>query len=92
MTSSEHHATIQPPSSVIIDNVTPIIDCGRYPVKREVGDLLVVEADIFKEGHDKLAALLLHRPAADQAWRETEMEPLGNDRWTASFPLTENAR
>src|SRR6476646_1698201 len=40
---------VHPPSSLIIESVSPIVDCGRYSVKREVGDLFVVEADIFKD-------------------------------------------
>jgi starch synthase (maltosyl-transferring) len=43
---------------VIIENVYPELDCGRYSVKREVGDRFEVWADIFKEGHDALAAVL----------------------------------
>ena len=46
---------------VIIENVYPELDCGRYPVKREVGDRFEVWADIFKEGHDVLAAVLRYR-------------------------------
>jgi len=47
-----------PPPSIIIESVAPELDGGRYPVKREVGDRLCVEADIFKEGHDAIAAVL----------------------------------
>ncbi len=81
-----------PPSSIIIENVEPILDCGRYPVKREVGDLLEVSADIFKDGHDKLAAWLLIRRAQDETWRRIPMRLVENDRWTASAPLLENTR
>ena len=47
--------------SVVIENVAPAVDCGRYPVKREVGAVLEVSADIFKEGHDVLVAFLKYR-------------------------------
>ena len=46
---------------VIIEGVTPEIDCGRFPIKRTVGEEVVVSADIFAEGHDVLAAVVLHR-------------------------------
>ncbi len=80
------------PSSIIIERVTPELDCGRYPVKREVGDLFEVAADIFKDGHDKIAALLKYRRHDDSEWCEIDMRFVDNDRWAASFPLTENTR
>jgi starch synthase (maltosyl-transferring) len=81
-----------PPGSLVILDVWPQVDCGRYPVKREVGDLLEVWADILKDGHDKIAAVLKFRRLGDPNWSEVEMRHFDNDRWTASVPLTENAR
>ncbi|MEA2515922.1 MAG: hypothetical protein QOJ59_5411 [Thermomicrobiales bacterium] len=81
-----------PPSPVIIEHVTPELDCGRYPVKREVGDVFEVSADIFKDGHDKLAAFLKYRRQDDADWSEVEMRYVDNDRWAASFPLDANTR
>ena len=51
------------PSSIIIERVQPEIDAGRYPVKRVAGDILEVSADIFKDGHDKIAAVVKYRRA-----------------------------
>lgn len=81
-----------PPGNLVILDVWPQIDCGRYPIKREVGDLLEVWADILKEGHDKIAALLKVRRCGEDAWTEFDMSYFDNDRWTASYVLTENAR
>jgi starch synthase (maltosyl-transferring) len=81
-----------PPSPVLIENVQPCVDCGRYPVKREVGDVLTVTADIFREGHDKIAAVVKFRPEDAKDWCEVEMTFVDNDRWSASFPLTQNTR
>jgi starch synthase (maltosyl-transferring) len=81
-----------PPSSIIIENVSPELDCGRYPVKREVGDLFEVSADIFKDGHDKIAAVVMYRRRDDNEWREVEMHFVDNDRWAASFLLDTNTR
>jgi starch synthase (maltosyl-transferring) len=77
-------AAEQPPR-VVVENVSPEIDAGRFPVKRTVGEPLVVEADVFAEGHDQVAAVLRWRREADPRWTEVRMEPLGNDRWRAAF-------
>jgi starch synthase (maltosyl-transferring) len=77
---------------VVIEDVYPELDCGRYPVKREVGDRLEVWADVFKEGHDVIAAVLKHRVKGETEWRETPMRHHENDRWNASFSLVENTR
>ena len=81
-----------PPSPVLIERVEPSVDCGRYPVKREVGDVLDVTADIFREGHDKLAAVVRYRPWDETSWSEVPMRFIDNDRWGASFPLPRNTR
>lgn len=51
------------------------IHCGRYPAKREVGDSLRASADIFKDGHDKIAAYLQIRHVADPEWTRSRNEP-----------------
>ena len=78
--------------TVIIENVQPELDDGRCPVKREVGDVLQITADIFKEGHDLIAAWLLHRKKGSRSWSRTPMEFTSNDSWKASFPLEEMGR
>ncbi len=70
-----------------IEAVTPAVDGGRFPVKRTVGDLVQVEADVLIDGHEKLGAALLYRAAGDRDWRQVRMAPLGNDRFGAGFPL-----
>src|SRR5262249_3096715 len=59
----------------------PLIDGGRYPIKRVVGEDLTVEADVFKDGHDVVAALLKWRRAGEPRWHETSMSFVDNDRW-----------
>src|SRR5579884_439135 len=78
--------------TIIIERVWPQIDCGRYPVKREVGDRLEVAADIFKEGHDVVFAAVRYRTDAESAWRESSLVHIDNDRWMGWFDLTENSR
>jgi starch synthase (maltosyl-transferring) len=73
---------------VAIEGVSPEIDGGRFPVKRTSGDRVVVEADIFADGHDQLTCRLLYRREEEASWQELPMAPLGNDRWRASFEVT----
>ena len=73
--------------SVTIENVQPLIDCGRYPIKRIVGEDLVVEADIFKDGHDVVAAILKWR-VGKRGWRQTPMVFVDNDRWRGVCTFT----
>jgi starch synthase (maltosyl-transferring) len=78
-----------PPPRVVIETLQPSVDDGRYPIKRTAGDEIVVTADVFADGHDKVAAVLKWREIphgkAPSEWRETPMTPLGNDAWTARF-------
>jgi starch synthase (maltosyl-transferring) len=70
---------------VVIEGLSPAVDDGRFAVKRVLGDEVVVEADCFADGHDVVACSLLWRPAGESGWRSASMQPLGNDRWRASF-------
>lgn len=74
---------------VIIENVQPEIESGRFPIKRVVGQNVAVEADVFTDSHDALACVLRYRHSSRSDWHEVLMLPLGNDRWHASFPLSE---
>lgn len=77
---------------VIIEGVKPEIDAGQFPVKRAVGEKVVVEADIYADGHDALSAVLLYRKQGDEKWTEAPMDFLVNDRWRGSFKVTEPGR
>jgi starch synthase (maltosyl-transferring) len=70
---------------VVIENVQPEVDCGRFPIKRIIGDRLNVTADIFVDGHDILYAVLRHKSEAQKAWDELPMEALPNDVWRGEF-------
>ncbi|NKL03913.1 alpha-1,4-glucan--maltose-1-phosphate maltosyltransferase [Rhizobium leguminosarum] len=70
-----------------IENITPRVDDGRFPVKRVVGDIATVEADIFADSHDPIAAVLLWRPLDAADWNETAMQLVENDRWRTEFLL-----
>lgn len=77
---------------VIIEAMTPEVDGGRFPAKRTVGDKVRVEADIFTDGHDAIAASLWARREDVKGWTEIGMRPLVNDRWEASFRVSELGR
>ena len=76
-------------SRVVIENLKPEIDCGRFAAKRTVGEPMTVEADIFADGHDALSARLLYRKEGISRWTEILMQPLPNDRWRGTFEVTE---
>jgi starch synthase (maltosyl-transferring) len=79
--------TKDPPPRIQIQRIEPQTDCGRYPVKRTVGDEVVVTASIFRDGHDVLGAAVRFRPPGTRRWREAAMHPLGNDRWAGTFTV-----
>jgi starch synthase (maltosyl-transferring) len=70
---------------VIIENVRPQVEHGRFPAKRALGEPVEVMADIYADGHDKLAAVCLYRRERDQEWTELPMTLTVNDLWTARF-------
>jgi starch synthase (maltosyl-transferring) len=77
---------------IVIEGVEPESDSGRFPIKRIVGDRVVVEADIFADGHDVLSAALLYRKEGNRSWIEVRMGFLVNDRWRGSFVVSELGR
>ena len=70
---------------VVVENVYPEVDSGRFPIKRTIGESVIVNADVHADGHDILAAALLFRRHGERSWTEVPMDPLGNDRYTAAF-------
>lgn len=73
---------------VVIDAIRPVVDGGCFAIKRVEGEKVVVEADIFADGHDELSAMLLHRRGENGSWSEAPMEPCANDIWRAEFTVT----
>jgi starch synthase (maltosyl-transferring) len=88
------------PLRVVVENIRPAVDGGRFPVKRTIGEAVTVRADIYADGHDVVVAVLRDRPLVDSTsnpepgtapWRETRMAPVapGTDEWAASFTVDE---
>jgi starch synthase (maltosyl-transferring) len=74
---------------VVIEGVQPELDGGRFPVKRVVGERVVVEADVFADGHEAVAAELRFRTDDRAAWRDVRMAFVENDRWRGAFLVSE---
>jgi starch synthase (maltosyl-transferring) len=77
---------------VVIEDVWPEVDGGRHPVKRVVGDIVEVWADIFCDGHEVLTACICWREARGRKWQEAPMEFVDNDRWRGTFTVDRNTR
>jgi starch synthase (maltosyl-transferring) len=73
---------------VVIARVSPEIDSGRFGIKRVIGDKVIVEADVFADGHDQVACEILYWQDRGQPQR-SPMKPLGNDRWRGEFSVAE---
>ncbi len=81
----------EPPRRIRIAHPAPVIDGGRYAPKRTVGDTVAVEADIFRDGHEKLRAVVKYKAPGGRRWLEapmTHLDPHVNGvRWGGSFPV-----
>lgn len=77
----------------MVERVRPQVDCGRFPVKRTVGERLVVEADVFADGHDEISCQILYRHEDDKEWRVSPMTRLDEgDRWRGEFLVSQLGR
>ena len=77
---------------VVIECVLPQIDSGRFSIKRVVGEKVVVEANVFADGHHQVACQLLYWRENDKAAHALPMKPIGNDRWRGEFPVPDVGR
>jgi starch synthase (maltosyl-transferring) len=83
--SSTERSTLTKLPRIVIDNVAPTVDQGRFAAKRVVGDTIAIEADVFTDGHDLLTVDLLWRAVDATKWRRASMRPIDNDRWQAGI-------
>lgn len=72
---------------IVIENISPSVAGGDFAVKRVVGETVAVTADVYTDGHEKVAVRLLWRAETDKHWQAADMDEEGNDVWSASFPL-----
>src|SRR6185503_3951219 len=84
--------TVPAPARVVIESVRPQVDGGRYPAKRVIGEEVLVEADVFADGHDQVACELLYKFESDRDWKSVPMEFRLNDHWEAAFTVEKLGR
>ncbi|MDP3910894.1 MAG: alpha-1,4-glucan--maltose-1-phosphate maltosyltransferase [Gemmatimonadales bacterium] len=78
---------------IVIEHITPSVDGGRFPAKRLVGDDLVVDATVVRDGHDLLAGELRYRGPGERRWCTAPMRYEVNfDRCRGTAPLNRIGR
>ncbi len=73
------------PATVVISNLSPVVEGGRFPTKRVVDEPIAVEADVFKDGHDQVVVVVGSRKKGKKKWQEVPMHLSDNDRWHADL-------
>lgn len=76
-------------SRITVENVTPSIDGGRFPIKRIPGERIRVSARVFCDGHDLVCARIIFRKRGNSLWQQAEMHSQGNDLWAGEFTVSE---
>src|SRR5881396_3018822 len=77
-----------PPARIQIENVWPMLDCGRYPVKRTLGQRVDVWSDIFRDGHEILRAAVKYRAPGGRGWLPMPVAAHEAYRWRGAFDPT----
>jgi starch synthase (maltosyl-transferring) len=78
---------MQNQTRIIIENVSPQLDSGAYPIKRIVGQKINVTADVFSDGHDVLECCVKFKHESEKKWQEIRMIPAVNDEWNVDFKV-----
>ena len=88
--------TTSPPPRIRIENPIPLLDCGRYPARACVGDTVGVKATVFRDGHDRLRAVVRYCDPGRAAWSEAPLTRIdadsGGDTWSGEFPVAAQGR
>ncbi|WP_126173538.1 alpha-1,4-glucan--maltose-1-phosphate maltosyltransferase [Altericroceibacterium xinjiangense] len=86
------HGSFRDLPRLVIEDISPSVEGGDFPIKRVVGETVTVEATVFADGHEQLAAELRWRPVNEDQWSSARMTQLPNDRWRAEFPVERMGR
>ena len=71
--------------NLVIENIRPQIEGGRFMIKREPGDMVTLQADIFRHSHEKYDAAIFYRHDSKKKWEQAPMHFVDNDLWEGSF-------
>lgn len=71
--------------NLVIENIQPSIDAGRFAIKREPGDTVQITADIFRHSHEKYDAAIYYKLRNERRWRKAPMHFVDNDMWAGEF-------
>ncbi len=89
-------AVRQPPRRIVIQYPAPCVDGGRYPAKRCTGDRVTIGADVFRDGHELIRAVVRYRGPDESRWQESELHRidahLGGVRWAAEIQVDRPGR
>ena len=77
----------QAPSRVVIENARPLVDGGRFAAKAVAGRPRRVSADVFCDGHDRVAAAVQVRRRGLSTWIEHPMHNVEQDCFAADVVL-----
>ncbi|MDM0043361.1 alpha-1,4-glucan--maltose-1-phosphate maltosyltransferase [Variovorax dokdonensis] len=69
----------------VVDAVLPVVDGGRFAVKRIAGEPIEIEAHVFTDGHDVPRVMLQWWKEGSSTRQEIPMKLRYNDEWLASF-------
>jgi starch synthase (maltosyl-transferring) len=79
------------PPRIQILNPAPMIDCGRFAAKRTVGEWVGASADVFRDGHEIMRAVVRYRGPGNGDWHEAPMRwvdrDVDGDRWASAFEV-----
>lgn len=70
---------------VIISNVSPHVENGKFSAKTVLNEPTIISADIFSDGHDEVNASVFVKHENEKQWTELPMKLIVNDRWEATL-------
>ena len=75
----------EPRARVVIENILPQVEGGKFPIKRIAGEAVYVTADMIADGHDEISARLMYRKIGSKKWLESPLNHIENDVWEGHF-------
>lgn len=78
---------MQKQQRLIIENISPLVNNGEFPIKRIINDVVHIKATIYADGHDDLQATVYVKHENDKSYAEFRMWEGGNDEFRVEFPV-----